>query len=165
MGELHMNDPLCDHLVSLELAMLERGLPPTYRGQPWSQNCRQWVYFDCYIDTAAVRRRFDLAPCVSEHARHAAPGALQRCRASLHLDYERWRDGIGYDMDAYAQMTHEERDTVAAEVRPKGDTDWRDLEVLGAHRSATAPASSFGASSRAESHGQRARPYGRRRRS
>ena len=120
--------------------MLERGLPPTYRGQPWSLNCRQWVYFDCYIDTAAVRRRFDLArvsrstpieaPTTDRSAassarnattvswadtsgatagsfrvdaaelRHAAPGRHAAVRASQHLDYKRWHDGIGYDVDA-----------------------------------------------------------------
>ena len=58
--------------------MLEQGLPQTYRGQPWSMNCRQWVYFDCYIDTAAVRRRFDLAPCVSEHAHRGTHDGQER---------------------------------------------------------------------------------------
>jgi len=58
--------------------MLERGLRQTYRGQPWSQNCRQWVYFDCYIDTAVVRQRFDLAPCVQEHAHRGTHDGEER---------------------------------------------------------------------------------------
>ena len=39
----------------------------TFRGQAWSNNCREWVYFNCYIDREAVRRAFQLAPCIAEH--------------------------------------------------------------------------------------------------
>ncbi len=58
---------ICEHLRPLERAIIARGIAETFRGQAWSMNCREWVYFDCFIDTEAVRRTFNLADCVSEH--------------------------------------------------------------------------------------------------
>jgi hypothetical protein len=58
---------LCEHLRDLELAIAAAGIGETYRGQPWSQNCQEWVYFDCILDTAAIRESFDLAACVVDH--------------------------------------------------------------------------------------------------
>ncbi len=47
--------------------MLAAGVGVTSRGQAWSDNCRQWVYFDCFMDLEAVRDRIALAPCVRDH--------------------------------------------------------------------------------------------------
>ncbi len=58
---------VCEHLRALEQALLEHGVKETFRGQAWSQNCREWVYFDCYLDLPALRARFAFAPCVSDH--------------------------------------------------------------------------------------------------
>jgi hypothetical protein len=57
----------CDHLKPLEQAILARGIPETFRGKAWGLNCREWVYFDCFIDTEAVRRSFTLPECVQDH--------------------------------------------------------------------------------------------------
>ncbi len=61
---------LCEHLAELEQALLAADVPVTYRGQPWSKNCREWVYFDCYLDRAAIRARFELDDCVQDHVHH-----------------------------------------------------------------------------------------------
>ena len=58
---------VCEHLRALEQEMLERGVRETFRGQAWSKNCREWVYFDCYLDLRALRARFHFAPCVTDH--------------------------------------------------------------------------------------------------
>ena len=29
--------------------------------------CREWVYFDCYLDLKSIRRRMTLADCVADH--------------------------------------------------------------------------------------------------
>ena len=42
---------VCEHLYPLEQALLAAGIAETYRGQPWSRNCREWVYFDADLDT------------------------------------------------------------------------------------------------------------------
>ena len=59
---------LCEHLRPLEIAMIARGMRETYRGRPWSMNCREWVTFDCYIDNEAVRRVMVLPDSVQDHA-------------------------------------------------------------------------------------------------
>jgi hypothetical protein len=58
---------ICHHLRDLERALQAAGIRETYRGTPWSRNCREWVYFDCRLDMAAIRHAFGLAECVSEH--------------------------------------------------------------------------------------------------
>ena len=58
--------------------MLSAGMRETYRGQVWSKNCREWVYFDCFIDTAAVRQKFKLAACVTEHAHRGTHDGQER---------------------------------------------------------------------------------------
>lgn len=68
----------CDHLRALEQAIIARGIRETFRGQAWSQNCREWVYFDCFIDTTAVRRAFDLPSCVAEHSHRGTHDGQER---------------------------------------------------------------------------------------
>jgi hypothetical protein len=58
---------VCKHLIKLEKALLEKGFKVTFRGQAWSQNCREWVYFDCYLERSAIRKVFSFAPCVADH--------------------------------------------------------------------------------------------------
>jgi len=57
-----------EHLRPLEEAIIARRIPVMFRGQAWSESCREWVYFACFIDTPAVRERIQLADCVHEHA-------------------------------------------------------------------------------------------------
>jgi hypothetical protein len=68
----------CKHLRQIEQAIQARWIRETSRGQAWSRNCREWVYFDCYIDTAAVRRSFKLASCVIEHKHHGTHDGSER---------------------------------------------------------------------------------------
>ena len=68
----------CEHLRQLEQAMLSGGMRETYRGQAWSKNCREWVYFDCFIDAASIRQKFNLATCVSDHAHRGTHDGQER---------------------------------------------------------------------------------------
>jgi len=58
---------VCEHLKALEEEMIASGMAITFRGQAWSKNCREWVYFDCFIDRQAIRERVDLPACVEDH--------------------------------------------------------------------------------------------------
>ena len=58
---------VCEHLSEVEDALLDSGAAVTYRGQAWSDNCREWVYFDCYLDTGRLRARFRLSDTVHDH--------------------------------------------------------------------------------------------------
>ena len=55
---------LCHHLRPLEQELLAAGVRETYRGTPWSQNCREWVYFDVVLDTTSLAARLQFEPCV-----------------------------------------------------------------------------------------------------
>ena len=58
---------VCEHLVTLEAALVEGGYAVTYRGQTWTRNCREWVYFDCVLALADIRRSIALDACVQDH--------------------------------------------------------------------------------------------------
>jgi hypothetical protein len=58
---------VCEHLAVFEQEVRARAIPETYRGAPWSKNCREWVYFACCFDLAALRARIAFAPCVEDH--------------------------------------------------------------------------------------------------
>lgn len=51
---------MCEHLEELDKALKEKQIKETFRGQPWSNNCREWVYYDCFLDVERLRERFAL---------------------------------------------------------------------------------------------------------
>jgi len=54
--------------------------------------------------------------------------ALDRFVRSLFIDYEKWHDGVGFDLDALREATPSER--AVAESRLDATHDWRDVEAL-----------------------------------
>jgi hypothetical protein len=58
---------VCGHLAPLEKELIAAGVRITYRGKPWTERCREWVYFDCCLDRAALRVRLALPECVEDH--------------------------------------------------------------------------------------------------
>ncbi len=59
----------------------------TSRGQAWSQNCREWVYFDCFLPSEAIRRTFAFNPCVEDRAhRGTHDGQESGFVCSVHHD-------------------------------------------------------------------------------
>jgi len=57
----------CEHLLELEQAIIQAGFKETFRGRVWTRNCREWVYFDCYLPLDTIPQKFSLAPCVQVH--------------------------------------------------------------------------------------------------
>lgn len=58
---------VCEHLSALEQELLAREIEETFRGQAWSDKCREWVYFACVLDLPALRARLNFAPSVADH--------------------------------------------------------------------------------------------------
>ncbi|MCR6644242.1 MAG: hypothetical protein NVV62_06860 [Terricaulis sp.] len=58
---------LCTHLAALERELIAAGVEETYRGQAWSDHCREWAYFACVLDLPSLRARFVFASCVEDH--------------------------------------------------------------------------------------------------
>src|SRR5437764_486899 len=69
---------LCEHLHLVEQAMAAAGIRETFRGRAWSDNCREWVYFDCYLELAAIRKQFAMAACVEDHIHRGTHDGSER---------------------------------------------------------------------------------------
>lgn len=78
---------ICEHLRALEAAIVDAGIRESCRGQLWSKNCREWVYYECYLDVPEVRRTFALAECVKDHVhRGTHDGSERGVECSTHQD-------------------------------------------------------------------------------
>jgi hypothetical protein len=58
---------VCTHLWILEAELAGAGIRETFRGQAWSSNCREWVYFDYVLDRQSIRARLQFEACVEDH--------------------------------------------------------------------------------------------------
>jgi hypothetical protein len=58
--------------------------------------------------------------------------ALQRFLESMKIDYYKWHDGIGYDLDALSELNSSELNQVEDLLVSRKDSDWRDVEALAA---------------------------------
>jgi hypothetical protein len=58
--------------------------------------------------------------------------AYERFMQSMKIDYYKWHDGIGYDLDALNELTGSELKQVEDLLVSRKDSDWRDVEALAA---------------------------------
>src|SRR5881394_954929 len=56
--------------------------------------------------------------------------AYDRFLASMTMDLEKWREGIGYDVDLLGEL--EEPELVQVIAKLASGSDWRDVEALAA---------------------------------
>lgn len=57
---------------------------------------------------------------------------LARFKASMEINYEKWHDGIGYDLDLIKQANPEELKAIEDLLIQRRNSDWRDVEALAA---------------------------------
>lgn len=55
---------------------------------------------------------------------------LRRFESSMVMDFDKWHDGTGYDLDALRAMSPAEKQSAEAMVLRNGERDWRDIEAL-----------------------------------
>jgi len=70
--------------------------------------------------------------------------AFQRFLESMNIGYVEWHDGIGYDLEAFVQLSPDERIAAEGILVSHCDRDWRDIEALdylGSERALAAMAS------------------------
>jgi hypothetical protein len=48
----------------------------------------------------------------------------------MNINYEKWRDGIGYDLKALAEANKEEREVIERTLINRNPRNWRDIEAL-----------------------------------
>ncbi len=58
---------MCEHLTRLDSELKEKGIKETFRGQAWSNNTREWVYYDCVLNLDKVRRRHNFPDFIKTH--------------------------------------------------------------------------------------------------
>lgn len=56
--------------------------------------------------------------------------AKKRFLESMEMNYEKWHDGIGYDLTAVDEMTQEDKDSIVDMLSVKLDEPWRTFETL-----------------------------------
>ena len=61
-----------------------------------------------------------------------AGSAADRFARSMEIDYEKWHDGIGYDLEILRAASPEDRAEIERLVLARGAKDWRDVEALAA---------------------------------
>jgi hypothetical protein len=61
-------------------------------------------------------------------AGHDTP--LRRFEKSRIINYEKWHDGVGYDLDALREMSLAERQIIETKLIQEGLYGWRDVEAL-----------------------------------
>jgi hypothetical protein len=55
---------------------------------------------------------------------------LGKFQRSMEIDYYKWHDGVGYDLDAITAASPEERTVIEAILLNRKMADWRDAEAL-----------------------------------
>jgi hypothetical protein len=68
---------MCEHLLALENEILKEGIKETYRGPAWGEGTREWAYFDCYLDTDKLRKRFNLPDFITCHVNNDPKSGLE----------------------------------------------------------------------------------------
>ena len=61
---------------------------------------------------------------------HSFSPPMSRFLESMKMNYEKWRDGIGYDLEALKKVNQEELDVIENIIINRDPLDWRDIEVL-----------------------------------
>lgn len=74
----------------------------------------------------------------SNAAAEPATNGQARFLASMHIDYERWREGEGYDVALLLSLSPEERASLERLLIARADCDWRDVQALAALGTANA---------------------------
>ena len=68
---------MCEHLMELDKELKEKGIKETFRGQPWSDNCREWVYYDCVLNLEKLRERFKFPVFIEAHVNDDSRSGLE----------------------------------------------------------------------------------------
>lgn len=58
---------MCEHLAQLDIELKSKKIRETYRGQAWSENCREWVYYDCLFNLETIRQRYKFPAFIENH--------------------------------------------------------------------------------------------------
>ena len=89
---------MCEHLSPLEKELHSRNIKETFRGEAWSVNCREWIYYDCYLNCKSIINRLHLPAFVAHSINNDPRSGLEeglfceQCKDAI-LGYHRTLDG------------------------------------------------------------------------
>ena len=116
--------------------VLEPPLPP----EPDSDmDAIQAAHADSFVPPPNVTMesiRLDLASLPDTNAPKSRPTPVRddtivgRFAASIEMDYDKWHDGIGYDLTLLKTANPSERNAIEQLLLNRGLSDWRDIEAL-----------------------------------
>jgi hypothetical protein len=69
-------------------------------------------------------------PVSDDNEKFPQGAALRHFIASMTIDYEKWHDGIGYDLSTIDRMTANELESATKILLERQPPTWRDLEAL-----------------------------------
>lgn len=93
---------MCKHLMPVETYLLAKGFKEIYRGQVWSNNCREWIYFNTILNPKQLIEQFQLDACITIH-----DYADIKVGSELGLFCTACKDGImGYHPNSTYVKTH-----------------------------------------------------------
>jgi hypothetical protein len=78
---------MCPCLKPLDDTLKTRGVKETFRGEAWSEDCREWAYYRVVLAKPAVRVFFQLPDSVIDHEHLGThDGAESGFVCTLHKD-------------------------------------------------------------------------------
>ena len=60
-------EKMCIHLKPLEDYLKTQGIVETYRGQVWTKNSREWIYYDAVLNPQELKEKFDFSNSIIIH--------------------------------------------------------------------------------------------------
>ncbi len=68
---------MCEHLAALDNELKGKGIKETFRGQSWSDNTREWVYYDCVLAVDELRQRYSFPDFIETHINDDAKSGME----------------------------------------------------------------------------------------
>ncbi len=87
LKDLYQDTKICEHLRTAQQYVQNQGGRVVWVGQPWSANCRTWVYFDVRLDCDQIIKSLGLADCIQIHDhRGTHDGSERGLVCTIHQD-------------------------------------------------------------------------------
>jgi hypothetical protein len=87
LADLYRDLGLCEHLAAAAQYILGKGAKVVSCGQPWSENCHIWAYFDALLDCEKLIRGLHLDSCIKIHDhRGSHEGSERGLVCTIHKD-------------------------------------------------------------------------------
>jgi hypothetical protein len=68
---------MCEHLEALDRELKEKRIKETFRGQAWSENSREWAYYNCVLDIKKIKLRYNFPSFVTIHVNDDSRSGLE----------------------------------------------------------------------------------------